>query len=354
MATEEHKHLADIIKNIHATLREEAQNYGPDVAWKRHITHKDVLQKYASSMEKLATTYWMSNNLNAESVILCRVEWITSQCKEYFLNGGRQKYDEREEDIKRKMSTNCTETEHSSNCNLDLKSKESCTSENLDDTLRGSTDKIMLLDVGSCYNPFGNINMFDVTAIDLNGIPNKVLKCDFLNVHIGKEKIFSDDKEEMLQLAESSYDVIVFSLFLEYLPCPKQRYVCCKKAYDLLQSRGILYIISPDSKHVSANAKLIKSWRYVLSKLGFMRIKYEKLRHIHCMIFRKCVLKCVALRWANLQTIPENDPLYETATAIYIPQDFRNVSSEVKQNEKKEYNVDEITFMFGELPFDEM
>ncbi|XP_076622889.1 S-adenosylmethionine sensor upstream of TORC1 [Colletes latitarsis] len=270
---------------------------------------------------------------------------------DYFLNGGRQKYDEREDNIKRKMSTNYVETELVTNCNCNVRNEKIDVLQ-FDNILEKSTKKLMLLDVGSCYNPFGNLNMFEVTAIDLNGIPDKVLHCDFLNVHIGKENLFSNDKQSILQLAESSYDVVVFSLFLEYLPCPKQRYICCKKAYDLLQFRGILFIISPDSKHVNANAKLMKSWRYVLSKLGFMRIKYEKLRHVHCMIFRKSVFKCVASRWANLQALPANDPLYQTSTAIYIPQDFRNVSSEVKQDGKEGYNTDEMISMFNELPFD--
>lgn len=55
MATEEHKYLADIIKNTHATLREEAQNYGPEIAWKRHTSRKDILQVrvYLSEIEMM-------------------------------------------------------------------------------------------------------------------------------------------------------------------------------------------------------------------------------------------------------------------------------------------------------------
>lgn len=44
MATEEHKYLAAIVKTTHATLREEARNYGPEIAWERHVSRKDVLQ----------------------------------------------------------------------------------------------------------------------------------------------------------------------------------------------------------------------------------------------------------------------------------------------------------------------
>lgn len=345
MATEEHKYLADIIKATHATLREETRSYGPEIAWERHVTRKDILQKYASSMHKLATTYWLENNLTSDNTTLCRVQWVKSQCEQYFLNGGLQKYNEREEYIKEKINVDFVETKDEQPVNNDLESKNF-----VDPTLQR---KITLLDVGSCYNPFGTLDMFDVTAIDLNGIPEKVLRCDFLNVDIGEEKRLSVDNRELFQLPQNSYNVVVFSLFLEYLPCPRQRYICCKKAYDLLQPGGILLIISPDSKHVGANAKLIKSWRYVLSKLGFMRIKYEKLKHIHCLIFRKCVFKEVAMRWANTQTIPENDPLYQDDIAFFIPQDFRNISCQDKQEERYMYDEEELTCMFNELPFDE-
>ncbi|CAK9829382.1 S-adenosylmethionine sensor upstream of mTORC1 [Anthophora retusa] len=350
MATEEHKYLADIIKNTHATLREEAQNYGPEIAWKRHTSRKDILQKYASSMHKLATTYWIENNLNVKNSTYSRIEWIKFHCEEYFFNGGRQKYDIREGDIKLKIDTNCIKTEVATNCRLNSEHKK----DRSDDNFQEPTEKVSLLDVGSCFDPFGSLDMFEVTAIDLNGIPNKVLRCDFLNVRIGDEKVLSDDSQEVLQLPESSFDVVVFSLFLEYLPCPKQRYACCKKAYDLLQNGGILFIVSPDSKHVNANVKIIKSWRYVLSKLGFMRIKYEKLRHMHCMVFRKCVFKYVATRWADLQRPNHDDALYKDVTSIYIPQDFRSVSRENEEHVKEEYDSDEVTSMFNELPFEQL
>ncbi|KOC61559.1 UPF0532 protein [Habropoda laboriosa] len=354
MATEEHKYLADIIKNTHATLREEAQNYGPEIAWKQHISRKDILQKYASSMHKLATTCWMENNLNIKNSTYSRIEWIKFHCEDYFFNGGRQKYDMREKDIKLKIDTNFVETQVVTHCNLNTEHKKDHISNHCHNSLEKLTKKISLLDVGSCYNPFGASDMFEVTPIDLYGIPDKVLCCDFLNVQIGEEKVLSNDSQEVLQLPENSFNAVVFSLFLEYLPCPKQRYSCCKKAYDLLQTGGILFIISPDSKHVSANAKIMKSWRYVLSKLGFMRIKYEKLRHMHCLVFRKCVFKHVASRWADLQELPQDDVLYIDSTSIYIPQDFRSMSSENEQREKEEYDLNELMSMFNELPFEQL
>jgi len=208
-----------------------------------------------------------------------------------------------------------------------------------------------VLDVGSCYNPLSVDPAFDVTAIDL--IPAEeegVLQCDFLNVAIGEEKILSWNEREIHQLPANSFDAVVFSLLLEYLPCPKQRYICCRNACNVLKNRGILIIVSPDSKHVGANAKLMKSWRYTLSKLGFMRIKYEKLRHIHCLAFRKCECKDVAMRWADLQHFSKDDKKYISEIEIFIPQDFQTVCLEEKQ-EKLECNETDLVSIFSELPF---
>ncbi|KAG7211586.1 hypothetical protein KM043_010842 [Ampulex compressa] len=242
MATEEHKQLADLIKNAHATLREESRNYGTEAAWERHVAKKDVLQKYSTSMHKLATTFWSNHNVDAKNGTHCRMEWIKSQCKDYFFHGGKEKYCDRELSILEKIN--------------------------------------------------------------------------------------------------------------EYLPCPKQRFICCKKAYDLLKNGGVLIVISPDSKHVGANAKFMKSWRYVLSKLGFMRIKYEKMRHIHCMMYRKCTVKEVALRWAELQDLPKDDPLYQVEDKIYIPQDFQKTDKEIDEREKIHFTVEDVLSTFNELPFD--
>ncbi|XP_072748834.1 S-adenosylmethionine sensor upstream of mTORC1 [Anoplolepis gracilipes] len=341
MATEEHKRLADIVKGTHALLRAECNQYGAEVAWERHMARNDTLQKYATSMQKLATTYWADNN--SKNGTYCRMEWIKTQCKEYFLNGGKEKYDKRERDIQAKMALKKSDDE-----NHIFEGDDIYTEDRL---INSYERRISILDVGSCYNPLSVDDAFDVTAIDL--IPMiGVFRCDFLNVAIGKEKILSPDAREIHQLPVDSFDVVVFSLLLEYLPCPKQRYNCCRNAYDVLKIGGILIIVSPDSKHVGANARLMKSWRYTLSRLGFMRIKYEKLRHIHCLAFRKCACKDVATRWCDLQRFSESDKKYMSETEIFIPQDFQIICPEEKQQQLDEYNETDLASIFSELPFD--
>ncbi|XP_029169576.1 S-adenosylmethionine sensor upstream of mTORC1-like isoform X2 [Nylanderia fulva] len=341
MATEEHKRLADVVKETHALLRTEYHQYGAEVAWERHMARNDVLQ-YATSMQKLATKYWKEND--SKNGTYCRMLWIRTQCKEYFLNGGKEKYDKRERDIYAKMTGKKLDESCTNNSDEDI-----C----MEDHLKNEP-KISVLDVGSCYNPLSVDEAFDVTAIDL--IPDStggIFRCDFLNVAIGEERILSRDAREIYQLAARSFDAVVFSLLLEYLPCPEQRYNCCRNAYDVLKIGGLLLIVSPDSKHVGANARLMKSWRYTLSRLGFMRIKYEKLRHIHCLAFRKCACKDVATRWCELQRFSQDDRKYISETEIFIPQDFQTICFEEERGEKSvEYNETDLASTFSELPFD--
>jgi len=56
MATEEHKRLADIIKETHASLRAECHQYGAEIAWKRHLARNDILQvcfKFSSLLNRV-------------------------------------------------------------------------------------------------------------------------------------------------------------------------------------------------------------------------------------------------------------------------------------------------------------
>ncbi|KAL0105294.1 hypothetical protein PUN28_016740 [Cardiocondyla obscurior] len=346
MATEEHKRLADTVKGIHALLRTECQKYGPEVAWRRHLARNDVLQEYAASMQKLAVKCWASNNADLQTRTYCRMEWIKAQCKQYFLHGGKEKYDKREKDINAKIIFSSAKSSCEEQTSHEDESRYSKIG--MQDF---SERRISVLDVGSCYNPLSTDDAFNVTAIDLIPTEDGVHQCDFLNVAVAKEIILSQNTREIRQLPMDFFDSVVFSLFLEYLPCPEQRYISCKKAYDVLKSGGILIIVSPDSKHVGANARLMKSWRYALSQMGFMRIKYEKLRHLHCLAFRKCVRKDVAVRWSQLQHFSEADRKYISVTKIFIPQDFQAADLSKEKRECIEYEKTDLAGTFSELPF---
>lgn len=313
-----HLKLASFIKKVHEQLRQKSQLLGDEAAWESHCSDEDQLRKYATAMKELSLNFW-ETNFEKNKKAISRIKWTVETCVKYFTQS-IEYFRQKEESVINK-------------CNMNVQIKE-----------KNSFDqKWVLLDVGSCYNPFKDFNYFDVIPIDIAPATSEVYKCDFLNVKIGKDERKSFNA--VTSIKSKSFDVVVFSLLLEYLPSPKQRLECCERAYELLKTEGLLIIITPDSKHVGANAKLMKSWRVVLAKLGFYRIKYEKLPYIHCMAFRKSFDKQVTLNWVKLYGIKEID--YD----IHIPQDFTikslvEDSNQVKVLEKP----DEVIELLSELP----
>lgn len=257
-------------------------------------------------MHQLAEKFWATNN-GADSD-LCRIQWVVKECKNYFHGEGFQQALEKENKLSQRYF-----------------GKPSC-----DLCLSGLDEKssLKLLDVGSCYNPFSKFSTFNVTAIDLVPATEEVLKCDFLKVIITKET--TDIPNPCTTLPGAFFDIVVFSLLLEYLPSAQQRFICCKNANELLKPGGLLFILTPDSKHATANSKVMKSWRFALAAIGFLRVSYQKLKHLHCMAYRKCVDDQVAKQWFHLQQCQDR-----VEDLLYIPQDFRD-DCEVSTGEESE------------------
>ncbi|XP_073845743.1 S-adenosylmethionine sensor upstream of TORC1 [Musca autumnalis] len=296
MATEEHKRLANIIKSCHDSLRILTKQYGAEKAWQEHIKDEQRLQEYAEAMHKLANI-WENNTTNQDLMARSRVKWTIEYCMAYF-------FSERIYLEKRLREQRLLESWEGFDCGQ-------CK------YLETLPEKIHVLDVGSCFNPFGKSQQFDVTAIDLCPATDDVLKGDFLKIQIQdmlNPQIVLEDKE-VCTLPAAYYECVVFSLLLEYIPSSELRLQCCRKAYELLKYEGILIIITPDSQHVGKNAAIMKNWRYTMGVLGFSRIRFEKLPHITCMVFRKASDPRVAQRWSELHREP-----YMELT-IDIPQD---------------------------------
>ncbi|GBP38891.1 S-adenosylmethionine sensor upstream of mTORC1 [Eumeta japonica] len=314
MASEQHKELAQFLKNVHTSLRQLSSKIGSESAWTIHCENVDLLQKYAQKMQELATVHWEGNK--NKRLITSRIKWAVDFCCEYFVNKSYVYYRNKELNIANKIG------------------RDTCIDHNI------FFHPIRLLDVGSCYNPFSTCEFFEVTAIDLCPANDTVLQCDFLSVQIDKETLIENAKVKTLE--EKSFDVIAFCFVLEYLPTSNQRIAACDKAYKLLKSEGIMIICTPDSKHIGANAKLMKCWRYTLACMGFSRIKYEKFDHMHCMSFRKSIHKDIAIRWATLHKEPYMD------NSLHIPQDFQ--TEECNFTSVPETCMVEL-LDFSELPF---
>lgn len=276
-----------------------------------------MFQRYSNTMHTLASQFWDTNNKNEPSS--CRISWIAHNVLKYFQEDYLNEI-MREKSLAQKL-----------NVNWDI-DNITCMPEN----------PFYLLDVGSCYNPFQKYLLFKVLPIDLAPAIENVIKCDFLSVPLDiKLNIF---KNVCRTLPLSSFDIVVFSLLLEYFPLPQQRYSCCEKAYNVLKPGGLLVIITPDSSHESYNSILMKNWKIALSNLGFWRIKYEKLTHIHCMVFRKCLFKEIPRNWLH-----SLNNTYNAKDLITIPQDSRNYKKNIETLEMIDRDDNMVADLFTEL-----
>ncbi|EAA14881.3 AGAP008978-PA [Anopheles gambiae str. PEST] len=310
MATQEQLELSGLIKSVHQRLRDSAKQQDPEAVWKEHVRDAGLLKSYAEAMHKLATCYWDRTMEVSCKRSNSRIEWVVMQA----IDGIGHQPAHRPYTI----------------------------------------DRIRLLDVGSCYDPFACFPDFDVTAIDIAPACASVWHCDFLEAEILKsitEPLVSVEHHSIEAFPSEHYDAIVFSLLLEYLPSPDQRLQCCRKAYELLKPEGILLIITPDSRHQGANAKLMKNWRYTLGLMGFGRIKIEKLEHVTCMVYRKCIFPAVSKRWCDIHREAYMQPV------LNIPQDFNESKVDGREQEdemavcRTEEDEGEIREAFAGLPF---
>ncbi|XP_034508968.1 S-adenosylmethionine sensor upstream of mTORC1-like [Ailuropoda melanoleuca] len=179
-----------------------------------------------------------------------------------------------------------------------------------------------------------------------------VYKCDFLNLQLQQPLQLAQDaidaflkqlKNPIDSLPGELFHVVVFSLLLSYFPSPYQRWICCKKAHELLVLNGLLLIITPDSSHQNRHAMMMKSWKIAIESLGFKRFKYSKFSHMHLMAFRKISLKTTS------DLVSRNYP-----GMLYIPQDFNSIEEEEYSNPscyvRSDIEDEQLAYGFAELP----
>ncbi|XP_014391931.1 PREDICTED: probable methyltransferase BTM2 homolog [Myotis brandtii] len=247
-------------------------------------------------MKNLADNHW-AKSCEGEG----RIEWCCSICREYFQNGGKRKALEKD----KKRAVLATKTTPALNTHEQSKLEGHLTNLNFTNSeiiteLLQTSGKIRLLDVGSCFNPFMKFEEFLTVGIDIVPAVESVYKCDFLNLQLQQPLQLAQDaidaflkqlKNPIDSLPGELFHVVVFSLLLSYFPSPYQRWICCKKAHELLMLNGLLLIITPDSSHQNRHAMMMKSWKIAIESLGFKRFKYSKFSHMHLMAFRKISLK---------------------------------------------------------------
>uniref|UniRef100_A0A8C8WHX7 S-adenosylmethionine sensor upstream of mTORC1 n=1 Tax=Panthera leo TaxID=9689 RepID=A0A8C8WHX7_PANLE len=276
-----------------------------------------------------------------------------SVCREYFQNGGKRKALEKDEKraVLATKTTPALSTHESSKLEGHLTNLSFTNPEFITELLQTS-GKIRLLDVGSCFNPFLKFEEFLTVGIDIVPAVESVYKCDFLNLQLQQPLQLAQDaidaflkqlKNPIDSLPGELFHVVVFSLLLSYFPSPYQRWICCKKAHELLVLNGLLLIITPDSSHQNRHAMMMKSWKIAIESLGFKRFKYSKFSHMHLMAFRKISLKTTS------DLVSRNYP-----GMLYIPQDFNSIEEEEYSNPscyvRSDIEDEQLAYGFTELP----
>ena len=146
---------------------------------------------------------------------------------------------------------------------------------------------------------------------------------------------------QIKQLPGEFFSVVVFCLLLSYLPAKEQRFECCRKAHQLLRDGGLLLIITPDSSHQNKNMKMIKSWKTAIEAIGFVRWKYHKSEHTHCMAFRKK---------APCRNLIQEHDRETLSQMLYIHQDLQDLE-EYDQHEINYVKTENDEYDFTGLPF---
>ena len=264
----------------------------------------EQLRKYATAAVEMGTKAWVKAGM----------EWMEKQMGAYYFDGGAKRQYVKAVRRKAVNVRGVRETE--------LTTDIACMAADALPHLRmgGKGSPVLMLDIGSCYNPFRDGAMrddLDVTALDL--YPSKpfvdggVYACDFLDIDVGDSgsalacSAPTPEGTVVLQRLPAGYfDAASISLVLSYLPRPEQRIDMIRKARTLLcegtasspHRRGLLLIMEKLSvlggngakkKHgVDASAPLTH-WKEQIVKCGFRLVTYQLqgrgAGRFHCFAF---------------------------------------------------------------------
>lgn len=165
--SQKHKDLADVIKGTHAELRLKVQmvhresNSSSEIEkieddiWTKHA--QDVMssdeKSYANAMGTLAREIWAGDN-DVTVTSQSRIDWIRRHLDKYFYENDHKRFEER---MERKL--------------FYLKNEQLQPDVEKEKIYPEFTEKIRVLDVGSCYNPLAKYSSYRVVALDLSPAP---------------------------------------------------------------------------------------------------------------------------------------------------------------------------------------
>jgi len=146
-----------------------------------------------------------------------------------------------------------------------------------------------------------------------------VYKGDFLDlkvhVHVEAEMTLETPSEapspqtRLDLLAAGSFDVVVFSLLLSYIPSPERRAEAVWKARRLLRVGGLLLVVTPHStirKSNSSHHPILREWREAFGQMALTFVKTEKLK----------VSRQIALAYKAVDLVPGQPKLLPVRIAF--------------------------------------
>jgi hypothetical protein len=384
-AVKENVSLANVIKSQHVHIRDVIDAHGGDAerGWRAALEDEAALQQYAEAMHALATRYWDANrdpptvsstppecgqmttcdavaptrpeaagDANADSTAADaagryddRLGYIVGAVRRYFC--GVTAEDRGHEPGPPGIVAGplkAAKRAHFASCGAQMPtdvaeqfSRDWVSSANLVDAATAATSTshespldIVVVDVGSCYNPLAR-RFAESGDMRLLGRPELVLRprvlgldiaphagardmarCDWTQVQWetsaqGKgatkplptfRDLGADVVPSLIRSSETSEPfarrfspafahVVSFCLLLSYLPTPQLRARCVENAHRALHLHGLLVVVSTRTQGSRA-AKWVDEWITAIESVGFARVdKTVKLRIVG-FTFRKC------------------------------------------------------------------
>lgn len=175
---------------------------------------------------------------------------------------------------------------------------------------------VSLLDVGSCTNPFLRFPyLVEPVALDLRPSDGAegVIQADFFEVPIlepeegerprGKEGVIMSKDGRIEGIVAGSFDVVVLSLVLSYVPDARKRAEMVARARRCLRDdRGLLIVVEVGSVLASSSwyqGDAASDWSHAIETAGFYTKRFEE-------DVKESGRKHIALQWV-FETAPLRD-----------------------------------------------
>jgi len=327
-ASEEHAWRKTVIRSVHEKLRDGAE------------ANEEDLQQYSKAAAATGKSKWVKNALTWSfeffehyyGKLESEVDHDGDEDVKQYAKSRRKLITSLGEDVgklapnrgtiypgKRKRDVNCEEENEESavemrNASIDRKRRygranRSSNINSSDDENDGNKQTFWLLDVGSCWDFYREyerkrtyFSKCKVAAFDLapeNGADD-VLEGDFLDVqffdHIedgnGAETLLkksSSSSKRLVGLKLCSFNIVVLSLVLTYVPTPESRFQMIINARKCLKGDGdgLLMIIEPHGFDKSKENLVAKTWQKTIESVGFEALVNSKTRDgLHLLIFK--------------------------------------------------------------------